>query len=110
MAESAAHLQILTMRREKRAVALNSMLAAMLITGLKLVVGLATASLGILSEAAHSGLDLIAAAVTLFSVRITSTPTRPLTSPCFTTFFAGISSPPVKTTRLDLAIFRWQVQ
>jgi cation diffusion facilitator family transporter len=74
MAESAAHLQVLTMRREKRAVALNSMLAAMLITGLKLVVGLATASLGILSEAAHSGLDLIAAAVTLFSVRVSDKP------------------------------------
>src|SRR5207302_247686 len=68
------HLQVLTMRREKRAVALNSMLAAMLITGLKLVVGLATASLGILSEAAHSGLDLIAAAVTLFSVRVSDLP------------------------------------
>src|SRR5205823_9213801 len=74
MAESAAHLQILTMRREKRAVALNSLLAAMLITSLKLVVGLATASLGILSEAAHSGLDLIAAAVTLFSVRVSDLP------------------------------------
>ena len=74
MAESTAHLQVLTMRREKRAVALNSMLAAMLITGLKLMVGLATASLGILSEAAHSGLDLIAAAVTLFSVRVSDKP------------------------------------
>src|SRR5437868_4385484 len=74
MAESTAHLQVLTMRREKRAVALNSMLAAMLITGLKLMVGLATASLGILSEAAHSFLDLIAAAVTLFSVRISDKP------------------------------------
>src|SRR5439155_9910651 len=74
MAESTAHLQVLTMRREKRAVALNSMLAAMLITGLKLMVGLATASLGILSEAAHSGLDLIAAAVTLCSVRVSDKP------------------------------------
>src|SRR5438094_700018 len=72
MAESTAHLQVLTMRREKRAVALNSMLAAMLITGLKLMVGLATASLGILSEAATSGLDLIAAAVSLFSVRVSA--------------------------------------
>src|SRR5438445_268783 len=74
MAESTAHLQVLTMRREKRAVALNSMLAAMLITSLKLMVGLATASLGILSEAAHSGLDLIAAAVTLFSVHVSDKP------------------------------------
>src|SRR5439155_4122414 len=74
MAESTAHLQVLTMRREKRAVALNSMLAAMLITSLKLMVGLATASLGILSEAADAGLDLIAAAVPLFSVRVSDKP------------------------------------
>src|SRR5205823_6901910 len=74
MAESTAHLQVLTMRREKRAVALNSMLAAMLITSLKLMVGLSTASLGILSEAAHSGLDLLAAVITLFSVRVSDKP------------------------------------
>lgn len=55
-----------SMRREKRNVARNSVLAALLITFLKIVVGLATQSLGILSEAAHSGLDLIAAVVTLF--------------------------------------------
>jgi cation diffusion facilitator family transporter len=37
-------------------------------------VGVSTGSLGILSEAAHSGLDLIAAAVTLFSVRVSDKP------------------------------------
>ena len=58
------------MRAEKRAVATNSLLAALAITTLKIVVGVSTGSLGILSEAAHSGLDLIAAAVTLFSVRV----------------------------------------
>jgi cation diffusion facilitator family transporter len=62
------------MRREKRAVAGNSVLAAFVITGLKVFVGLATASLGILSEAAHSGLDLIAALVTFFSVRVSDKP------------------------------------
>jgi cation diffusion facilitator family transporter len=41
---------------------------------MKLVVGLATGSLGILSEAAHSGLDLAAAAVTLLAVRISGRP------------------------------------
>jgi len=62
------------MRREKRAVAGNSVLAAIAITLLKIVVGLATGSLGILSEAAHSGLDLIAAVVTFFSVRVSDKP------------------------------------
>jgi cation diffusion facilitator family transporter len=63
-----------SMRREKRAVAGNSVLAAFAITGLKIVVGLTTGSLGILSEAAHSGLDLIAALVTFFSVRVSDKP------------------------------------
>src|SRR6476619_7669274 len=62
------------MAREKRAVALNSLLAAGAITALKLAVGITTMSLGILSEAAHSGLDLIAAFVTLISVRVSDKP------------------------------------
>jgi cation diffusion facilitator family transporter len=62
------------MQREKKAVALNSMVAAIAITGLKLVVGITTGSLGILSEAAHSALDLLAAAVTYFSVRVSDKP------------------------------------
>src|SRR6266446_1569389 len=62
------------MRREKRAVALNSLLAAAAITVLKLVVGISTGSLGILSEAAHSALDLIAAFITLLSVRVSDKP------------------------------------
>src|ERR1700688_4633132 len=63
-----------SMRREKRAVAGNSVLAALIITALKIVVGITTSSLGILSEAAHSGLDLIAALVTIFSVGGTDKP------------------------------------
>jgi cation diffusion facilitator family transporter len=63
-----------SMRREKRAVAGNSVLAALVVTSLKIVVGLATQSLGILSEATHSGLDLIAALVTFFSVRVSDKP------------------------------------
>ena len=62
------------MRAEKRAVATNSVLAAIAITGLKFTVGITTGSLGILSEAAHSALDLIAATVTLFSVRVSDKP------------------------------------
>lgn len=63
-----------SMQSEKRSVALNSLLAAIAITFLKLLVGVATRSLGILSEAAHSGLDLIAALVTLLSVRVSDKP------------------------------------
>jgi cation diffusion facilitator family transporter len=62
------------MRKEKRTVAANSLFAAVAITGLKIVVGVTTGSLGILSEAAHSGLDLVAAAITLFSVRVSDKP------------------------------------
>ena len=62
------------MQSEKRTVAFNSLLAAIAITVLKLVVGMSTHSLGILSEAAHSGLDLVAALVTLLSVRVSDKP------------------------------------
>lgn len=63
-----------SMRVEKRAVAGNSVLAAIAITTLKIVVGLSTGSLGILSEAAHSGLDLVAAVVTFLSIRVSDKP------------------------------------
>ena len=59
---------------EKSAVALNSVFAAVAITALKIIVGITTGSLGILSEAAHSGLDLVAAAITYFSVRVSDLP------------------------------------
>ena len=59
---------------EKRLVALSSVGAAIFLTGFKLTVGLLTRSLGILSEAAHSGLDLVAAGVTLFAVRASDRP------------------------------------
>lgn len=54
--------------REKQSVARSSLAAAALLTGLKITVGLLTGSLGILSEAAHSALDLVAALVTYISV------------------------------------------
>jgi cation diffusion facilitator family transporter len=62
------------MRAEKRSVATNSVVAAVAITALKIVVGVTTGSLGILSEAAHSALDLVAASITLFSVRVSDKP------------------------------------
>jgi len=69
-----AHAALNVPAREKQSVALSSVLAACLLTGLKLVVGLTTGSLGILSEAAHSGLDLVAALVTYFTVRVSDRP------------------------------------
>lgn len=63
--------------REKRSAALSSVIAAVALTGMKLVVGLITNSLGILSEALHSGLDLMAAALTYFAVRFASIPPDP---------------------------------
>jgi cation diffusion facilitator family transporter len=63
-----------TMHAEKRSVAGNSVLAAIAITTLKILVGITTGSLGILSEAAHSGLDLVAAIVTFFSVSVSDKP------------------------------------
>src|SRR5690348_10988068 len=65
---------IASMQREKKAVALNSIFAAIFITVMKVIVGITTGSLGILSEAAHSGLDLVAALITLFSVRVSDKP------------------------------------
>jgi cation diffusion facilitator family transporter len=61
-------------QKEKRAVALTSVLAAVGLTVFKLIIGILTNSLGIISEAAHSGLDLLAALVTYFSVRISDKP------------------------------------
>ncbi len=58
----------------KSAAALNSVLAAFGITLLKLVTGLLTGSLGMLSEAAHSGIDLLGATLTLFTVRVSDRP------------------------------------
>jgi cation diffusion facilitator family transporter len=59
---------------EKNRVALVSVLAALLLTGTKIAVGVWTGSLGILAEALHSGLDLAAALVTLWAVRVSSRP------------------------------------
>jgi cation diffusion facilitator family transporter len=60
--------------QEKASVALSSIMGALVITGLKLGVGLWTGSLGILAEAAHSGLDLIAAIITFFAVKFSAKP------------------------------------
>lgn len=61
-------------QRDKRRVALTSLVAAVVLTATKIVVGLWTNSLGILSEAAHSALDLVAAAITVWTVRTSGRP------------------------------------
>ncbi len=60
--------------REKTSAALSSVAAAIFLTIFKIIVGVMTGSLGILSEAAHSGLDLIAAVITFVAVRISDKP------------------------------------
>lgn len=56
--------------QEKNKAALSSVFAAVGLTLMKIIVGVLTGSLGILAEAAHSGLDLVAALVTFFAVQI----------------------------------------
>ena len=58
----------------QRRSALISVVAAATLLILKLSVGLATNSLGLLSEAAHSGTDLVAALLTYFAVRVAARP------------------------------------
>ena len=63
-----------TAAAEKSHAAFTSLLAAALLTCLKTIVGFNTNSLGMLSEALHSGLDLLAALITLIAVRIAAIP------------------------------------
>ncbi|SPE41483.1 Cation diffusion facilitator family transporter [Candidatus Sulfopaludibacter sp. SbA3] len=60
--------------REKQSAALTSLLAAVGLTAFKIAIGILTGSLGILAEAAHSGLDLVTAGMTLVAVRISGRP------------------------------------
>jgi cation diffusion facilitator family transporter len=60
--------------REKLWAAKSSVAAAVGLTAFKVIVGITTGSLGILAEAAHSGLDLVAAIMTLVAVRISAKP------------------------------------
>ena len=58
----------------QRRTALFSVFAALALIGLKLGTGLATGSLGLVSEAVHSGTDLIAALLTFFAVGVAVRP------------------------------------
>ena len=60
--------------REKKRAALLSIGSAVLLLGLKTFLVVRTGSLGVLSEALHSGLDLVAALITFLSVRVADQP------------------------------------
>jgi cation diffusion facilitator family transporter len=61
----------------QRRTALGSIVAACLLIAVKLVAGIASNSLGLLSEAAHSGTDLIAALLTFVAVGVAARPADP---------------------------------
>ncbi|MBI3485277.1 MAG: cation diffusion facilitator family transporter [Acidobacteria bacterium] len=60
--------------REKKIAALASVGTALTLVSLKVFLTWYTGSLGVLSEALHSGLDLVAAIITYLSVRISDRP------------------------------------
>ena len=61
----------------QRRTALVSVLAAAVLVVLKLSTGLATGSLGLISEALHSGTDLVAALLTFLAVGVAGRPADP---------------------------------
>ena len=58
----------------QRRTALASVVAAAVLIAVKLVVGVAAGSLGLLADAAHSGTDLVAALLTFFAVGVATRP------------------------------------
>jgi cation diffusion facilitator family transporter len=60
--------------REKKLAALASVASALLLVTLKVFLAVVTGSLGILSEALHSSLDLITTVITYLSVRVADKP------------------------------------
>lgn len=74
MSQLATHPTASNAGAEKQSAAFLSVAAACVITALKFFVGFMTGSLGMLSDAAHSGVDLIGAGLTFFSVRLSDKP------------------------------------
>jgi len=60
--------------RAQKRTALFSVVAAVFLVALKLGAGLASGSLGLVAEAAHSGTDLVAALLTLFAIGVAVRP------------------------------------
>ena len=61
----------------QRRTALVSVVAALVLIALKLGAGLASGSLGLISESIHSGTDLVAALLTFFAVGVAGRPADP---------------------------------
>ncbi|MFL5973456.1 MAG: cation diffusion facilitator family transporter, partial [Gaiellaceae bacterium] len=61
----------------QRRTALVSVVAALVLIGLKLGAGLASGSLGLVSESIHSGTDLVAALLTFFALGVAGRPADP---------------------------------
>jgi cation diffusion facilitator family transporter len=72
--EISCNLENVIAYREKQTIAIASVIASAGLTAIKLVIGYSTNSLGILSEAMHSGLDVIASLMTLSAIRIVIRP------------------------------------
>jgi len=64
----------MNMTHKKRNIALSSVIASFLLTVMKLAVGVVTGSIGIISEAAHSGLDFGAVSLTYAAVKVSDKP------------------------------------
>jgi cation diffusion facilitator family transporter len=60
--------------KEKKRIVITSLIASAILAILKLIIGFYTNSLGILSESFHSGLDVIAALMTFYAIRIVIKP------------------------------------
>ncbi|MBA3749723.1 MAG: cation transporter, partial [Nitrosopumilus sp.] len=60
--------------REKTRIAVISIIASAFLASSKFIIAIVTGSLGILSEALHSGLDVIAAIMTLYAIRMAMRP------------------------------------
>jgi cation diffusion facilitator family transporter len=72
--EISCNLENVKAYREKQTIAIASVIASAGLAATKLAIGYSTNSLGILSEAMHSGLDVIAALMTLYAIRIVIRP------------------------------------
>lgn len=55
--------------KEKKRIVITSLIASAILAMLKLIIGLSTNSLGILSESFHSGIDVLAALMTFYAIR-----------------------------------------
>ena len=92
---------------DKQRIALISLAATVGVLLFKLVVGVRTRSLGILAEAAHSALDLLAAVLTWFSLRIAARPAdanHPFGHGKFESFSAFLETGLLAVTALAIAV------